>query len=235
MCRGRAAANRLEMQVSGPTLLTAHVSETGAKAHGSCQWCRYTALSGAARTRRSAKGRRARDRMLATLVAEETSVEFTDADGDTLLFRRNSSGGLDYYANGALQVRDLTRLRLSGVGDNLAMHIAGESAGPWASSWDSAVPEEHGEVAERAVALFEDARLDALTVLSDGSSDTGGHSADGSAPAPGQLCRCHSAAAEADHGASGKEAALASFGSRASFGSLCSAWLAPYCRWCAAD
>lgn len=215
MCRG-SSANLKALQVAGPTLLTSRVSDIKEKEHTSCQWCRYTALSGAARARRGANGRRARDRVLAMRAAEETSVGFTDEDGDSLVFSRNAGGSLDYYANGVLRVRDLTHLRTSGVADGLEIHIAGQAAGPWASSWSSAVPAMQADVAERAVALFEDARRDVLSAPFADDSATN------------QLCRCHLTAAEATCGASSKDA------DPASFGNSCWSWLTPYCQWCAA-
>lgn len=160
MCRGRFCTSCRRSQTSGPTLLANRIAADDPQGLASCQWCHYAALSGSARARRSAKGRRARDVLLATLVAEEASVEFADADGDMILFKRNAGGRLDCYVNGAIKLRDLSSLRASGIGDGLELHFAGRAAGPWPASWDAAVPEGYTEVAERAVGLFQDTQRD---------------------------------------------------------------------------
>lgn len=213
-------------------MLTTHLAGGGGMKEGElCHWCRYAALSGAARARRGAKGRRARDRLLATLIAEEASVGFADEDGDSILLKRNANGSVDYFANGVLKVRALTHLRASGVGDGVELHIEGEAAGPWPAAWEASVPEVHADVVQRAVMLFEEARRDAA-MLSDSSSESGSPPR---SPAGGQspkerFCRCKLAAVEANRIEDWKGKAVA-----LPFGSRVFVWLAPYCQWCAAS
>lgn len=57
----------------------------------------------------------------------EDEVRFVDTDGDEVIFRMNQRGGMDYYVNGKMKVRDLDQLREKG--GSITLH--GVAMGPW--------------------------------------------------------------------------------------------------------
>ena len=77
-----------------------------------------------------------------------TEVSFVDTDGDAIVFRRNATGKIDYYVNGAPKVIDLTALGLRSG----RLHLDGTSAGTWASA--RVTTPQSFAAAERAMALY---------------------------------------------------------------------------------
>jgi hypothetical protein len=89
---------------------------------------------------------------------EATEVKFVDTDGEDVSLRRKANGKLDYYANGAPKLTDLTAVRLRGG----ALDLVGKRADGRTANWVTE-PQNDAEhvVARRVVALYNGADLKA--------------------------------------------------------------------------
>jgi len=81
---------------------------------------------------------------------EAAAVQFTDAEGNSVAFKLNSAGGVDYYLNGQQQVSNVDCFTRG-----LTLHVAGTCEGKWSPSRKATVPKGQEEVLQRVMALFQ--------------------------------------------------------------------------------
>eukprot|EP00420_Gonyaulax_spinifera_P004088 CAMPEP_0197926028 /NCGR_PEP_ID=MMETSP1439-20131203/98471_1 /TAXON_ID=66791 /ORGANISM="Gonyaulax spinifera, Strain CCMP409" /LENGTH=536 /DNA_ID=CAMNT_0043548545 /DNA_START=44 /DNA_END=1654 /DNA_ORIENTATION=+ len=93
---------------------------------------------------------------------EEDTVEFTDTEGERIMFKLTEAGKVNFFTNSRLKVGELTRLDASGR----TILLDGTSGGDWGSSRNTTVPAGQEDLVRRVLALWQKGSHEEPAVLS---------------------------------------------------------------------
>jgi len=86
---------------------------------------------------------------------QNSSVSYTDTDGDVIEFRLNDEGSLDLFVNRKPQLTNIISLEA----DDLLLSIEGSPAGPWTSGGSTTVPDDKPELVEKIMTMYRNCQL----------------------------------------------------------------------------